>query len=311
MAAYDRQVRAAQRAQEITAAGTALTAMLAAHQQSFPQAIAPTVLPAPPVDVTSIQTRCAREELAGIHWWRLADRKAAKERARVRADEEITTRGRELEEQRADQQRHLDEEWGRLLGNDPHTVIMTLDEAFGDNDAPATAVDVDGDRATVVMLMDGEDSVPEKKPALTPSGKPTLHQISKTDRSDLYRGWVYSNVLATVREALAVAPQLGAVTVVVLRREPPTPYGEHPLSAIYAGTMARERCDRIDWKSPAAVNAVLDADDLLIAAKGRTKSLVPIDLAQRLDLAEVVRAFEATLRGPIAAISDRETGRLA
>jgi hypothetical protein len=101
------------------------------------------------------------------------------------------------------------------------------------------------------------------------------------------------------------------VTVVVLRREPPTPYGEHPLSAIYAGTMTRERGDRIEWSSAAAVNAVLDADDLLVAAKGRTKSLAPIDLAQRPDLADVVREFEATLRQPVAAMSDRETGHLA
>ena len=75
--------------------------------------------------------------------------------------------------------------------------------------------------------------------------------------------------------------------------------------------MTRERCDRIDWKTPAAVNAVLDADDLLIAAKGRTKSLVPIDLSQRSDLEEVVREFEATLRQPVAAMSDEETGQLA
>src|SRR5205085_6946754 len=134
----------------------------------------------------------------------------------------IETRDRELDAKRAEEQRHLDDAWASLRANDPHTVIETLDEAFADNQAPATAIDCEGDRASVVMLMDGEDSVPEKKPALTPSGKPTLHQISKTDRSDLYRGWVYSNVLATVREALAVAPHLGAVTVVVLRREPPT-----------------------------------------------------------------------------------------
>jgi hypothetical protein len=117
MVAYDRQVRAAQRAQEITAAGTALTAMLAAHQHEFQEASPPIVLPA----------------------WRLSDRKAAKERARLMAREEVERRGRELGAERAEQQRHLDEGWALLLANDPHTVIQTLDEAFEDNQAPATA----------------------------------------------------------------------------------------------------------------------------------------------------------------------------
>ncbi len=86
----------------------------------------------------------------------------------------------------------------------------------------------------------------------------------------------------------------------VLRREPPSPYGEHPLSVIYVGTMTRERCERIAWNTPAAVDAALDADDLLIDAKGATKSLVPLDLTKRPDLAEVVRQFESTLTQPMA-----------
>jgi hypothetical protein len=170
------------------------------------------------------------------------NRRAAKEKARNVAAAEVTRQQEQLEAGQAELQRHLDEECCLLLSNDPHVVVHTLDEAFADNEAPATAVDCENDRVTVVMTMDGEDAVPERKPALTPSGKSTLHKISKTERSNLYRAWVYSNVLATVREALAVAPGLGAVTVIVLRREPPSPYGEHPLSVIYVGTTTRERC---------------------------------------------------------------------
>ena len=82
---------------------------------------------------------------------------------------------------------------------------------------------------------------------------------SKTEAANLYRGWVYSNVLAIVREALEVAPGLGSVTAVVLRRESPTPYGEHPLAPIYVGTLTRDRCSRIAWDTPAALNASMIA----------------------------------------------------
>ena len=150
-------------------------------------------------------------------------------------------------------------------------------------------------RSALRVACSVEQRQTERKAAVTPSGKPTLHKLTKTERSELYRGWVFSNILATAREALAVAPKIEAVTIVVLQREAPTPCGEHPLSAVYVGTLTRDQCARIAWNTRAAVNAVLDAGDLLIQAKGQTKSLVPLDLSGRPDLASIVQQFKATL----------------
>jgi hypothetical protein len=153
-----------------------------------------------------------------------------------------------------------------------------------------------------VMLMDAEDSVPQKKPALTPSGSRRFTRSARPSGAICTGdGSTRTSSRRCVRPSRSC--RISLPSPFVLRREPTTPYGEHPLSAIYAGTMTRDRCDRIDWKGPAAVNAGLDAENLLIAAKGRTKSLAPIDLTQRPDLAEVVSEFEATLRHPAPALS--------
>jgi len=173
--------------------------------------------------------------------------------------------------------------------------LATLEEAFADNEAPATPVDCQDRRATILMLLDGPDAVPERVPKLTPTGKPSSRKLSKTERSELYLGWMSSNILATMREAFAVAPSIRAVTVVVLRREPMTPFGEKPLSVIYAGTLPRERCDRIVWDQPEALDAIFHVDNQLMETKGRTKELVPMDLQPHPDLAEMVERVRETI----------------
>ena len=57
---------------------------------------------------------------------------------------------------------------------------------------------------------------------------------------------MFSNVLVTVEEALAVAPDLEAVTIVAVRQES-YPFGDTHLSAIYSGTFRREQFERLDF----------------------------------------------------------------
>jgi hypothetical protein len=304
MAAYERQVRQAQQARQIQAAAATLRSMVSIHEQEFAAATRPVAPAPPPVDAKAILKQCRRGALASIPWWRLRDRRDAKTRAILRAAQEQQRQEWQLQQEHAGHQRHLDDEWALLLGNDPSVVLNTLDEAFADNEAPAVAVDCEGDHVTVVMVMEGEEALPERKPAVTPSGKPTMHRLTKTERADLYRGWLCSNLLAAVRETLALAPGIQAVTVVVLRKEPPTPYGEYPLAPIYVGTLTRARCSKIAWATPSALDAAFDADDLLVRTRGQTKSLAPIDLSKRPDLAALVQHFEATMQGTSPGQSD-------
>jgi hypothetical protein len=271
-----------------------LQQMLAVHRQEFPAARPPVAPPPPPVDERAIRRRCRRRELQGIPFFRLGERRAARRRAREAAAREIAEERARLERERAELQRELDEHWRLLLANDPATVLEALEAAFADNEAPAAAIDCADGRATVVALVEGEERVPERVPGRTPSGRPTLRRLTKTERNAFYRAWVFSNVLATVKEAFAVAPGLTAVTAVVLRRRR-NPFGETSAEALYCGTFSRERFQRLDLASDRALDAPLHAEEVLVDVGGRTGELRPLDLASHPDLGRLVAAAAAEL----------------
>lgn len=301
MAAYERQVRQARQAEELARLARQLEEMLSVHRQAFAPANPPVAPPAAPVDTDAIERRHRKEALRTIPLLRLSERRAAKERARASAPEEAASEGARLERERDAAQRLLDEAWRRLLANDPDTVLQTLAEAFADNRAPAVPVDCQDARATVLLVLDGMETVPERVPYLTPTGRPSSRKLPKTERNELYLGWLSSNLLATVREALAVCPGLSAVTVAVLRREPMDPFGERSLSAVYAGTISRAMCERIVWDAPEALDAIFYAEGLLVKLKGRTRETVPLDLTDRPDLARVVGEVRYALQEAPAA----------
>jgi hypothetical protein len=109
-------------------------------------------------------------------------------------------------ERHAAEQAQVDRDWQRLQANDPEVTLDALEQAFADNEAPAAAIDCEGDHTTVVMQFVGPEAIiPEKKPARTPTGKQTLKKRTKTEINALYLQALGSNVLATVKEAFAVA----------------------------------------------------------------------------------------------------------
>jgi hypothetical protein len=105
-----------------------------------------------------------------------------------------------------------------------------------------------------------------------------------------------SNILATVREAMARAPSIQAVTIAVLRKGTITPFGDVPLAVVYAGTFSREMCDRVAWDRPEALDTISYADDLLMETKGRTRQLQQLDLADHPDLQAVVDEVRQAFR---------------
>ncbi|HXF72743.1 MAG TPA: hypothetical protein VNO79_09070, partial [Actinomycetota bacterium] len=147
-------------------------------------------------------------------------------------------------------------------------------------------------------------ALPERVPAVTPTGRPTTRRLTKTERNELYLGWLSSNVLATVREALAVAPGLAAVTIAVLRREGLSPFGEPVLAPVYVGTFPRAMCERIAWDRPEALDAVFHAEDASISLRGRTKELAPLDPRDHPGLEELVAEVRRAAASPPAEEAD-------
>ena len=371
-AAYQRELRAAEREADIDKVATMEKVLITAHARSFPKA-ARVELPAPeavdpapikaelekaagipglvtstgggevppvaaerePVDRYELMREQRKRRRAGIPFWELreriaaarsadeeaeaaavveTDRRAEAQRAeQVRLDELWAQLGqarrqvsdelvlavaaekeRRDTERAAEQVRH-DQEWERLRSNDPDLTLAALKRAFADNRAPATAIGCEGGRTTVaIQIPSPEEIVPERKLARTPTGKRTLKKRTKTEINALYLQALGSNVLATVKEVLAVAPGTQVVRMLVVRRETDTKHAGE-LAAVYAGEFGRTQYEGASGNRDPG-RALTLADESILNLKGKTEAVAPIDLSGREDLRSAWARIEGGLR---------------
>jgi hypothetical protein len=370
VAAYERELKAAQREADIDKVATLERQLVSAHKASFPKA-EPALLPAveavdpepikeqleadfgipdlirrvggdarptapapEPVDRYNLMRSFRKRRRQGIPFWRLREQIEAARDADREAEEAATVEAREREaaraveqakldegwnelqqaharvaEERPDQveaeqrrrdaardaeQRELDEAWAKLLANDPAVTLPALEQAFADNEAPAAAIDCEGDRVTIVMQFSSPEAiVPEKKPARTPTGKRTLKKRTKTEVNSLYVEALGSNVLATVKEAFAVAPGAALIQLLVIRRETDKKLAGQ-LAAIYVGEFDRAGFEGASGSRDPG-RALMLAQEPLLNLKGKTSQVAPLDLKDRPDLSALLAELDLSL----------------
>jgi hypothetical protein len=222
------------------------------------------------------------------------------EKARVEVENRLATtieaERRASEEAHSKKQAELDTTWQKLLGNDPETTIEVLEAAFSDNEAPAAPLNCHEDRVTVAMRFSAPEAVvPERKPDWTPGGKRTLKKRTKTERNDLYLEALGSNILATVKEALAVAPGTKVVEMLVVREETDKK-NAGKLAAIYAGEFHRAALEARGWgKIGDPARELMSAPSALVNLKGKTEEVAPIDLGEEPELLQVLEQMARDL----------------
>ncbi|WP_331742487.1 hypothetical protein OG535_00290 [Kitasatospora sp. NBC_00085] len=265
------------------------------HLEEFTPAAAPVLPTPPPIDATALRRTLREQAREAIPWWRYQARSAARKQADERLPAALHEETARLAHEHAAAQATAEAEWARLSSGDPTTVIEALEVAFEDNTSPAAPVDCTGAEATVVIAFPPSSVVPERKQARTPSGAPTLHKRTKTERNALYVAALSSAVLATVRETLAVAPSLKAVTILVVRRDPAASSPESYLAAVYAGRFTRERMTNVDWPHVDPVAELLIAPGAMLHRRGQAGDVLPLDLTAEPELGAVVMQLRADL----------------
>lgn len=276
------QARADSRARQVAAVGAAERRLTQQHLEDFPTAVRALVsVPREPSaeSISVVARGLYREAVAGIPVWRRASRRSARQQADSEAVAVCERRhiGDVVAAQL--QQARADEQWEALAAHHPLTVVTAVDEAFADNASRSTCVDAGTDAqaryVTVVVLFGGVELVPEQRPDLTPGGKPTLRRRTKTDRNDVYATAIASTVIATAKEALAVAVAATEVRVLVVR--PDSPSGR-PVP-VYAGTLQRATMTRTDWRAIDPLRLVMSTDDALMVRKGSTRQVeaIPVE----------------------------------
>lgn len=289
LAAHEREVRRAKKLEEVQAAvdlDNQLIAMCQAHEENFEPSAAPESFDPEPVDRHQIKARLSKEAVKEISPFKLRQRREAKHAALEDLDAEVAAE----EERRAREAADYQSEWERYLtalkANDPWAVLSTLERAFEDNEAPAAAVSCRDSRVDVVLRWPSlDDVVPERKAAVTPTGKPTVKKRTKGERAELYLEALSSNALATAKEAFAVCPSLQQVGLAVVRAGHDPARGDQVLEPIVFGLLTRGQLEDIQWTNISATAAFLNAAKGRVGmrGKGTNKSLFGLDLSDDLE----------------------------
>ena len=286
VAAYQRQVRQAQRQEEIQAVldlDSQLLALCQAHWEDFEEARQQTAPTPPPVDPREVRKRLEAEATAGISTFKFAERRAAKRQALERLDQEVRTAEERRKNDTRQLQAQLDDQWHRLQANDPPTVLAALESAFADNEAPAAPVSCRGERVDIVVRWSAIDEVvPERKAALTPSGQPTIRKRSKTEQAEFYLEALSSHLLATAKEAFAIAPAINEVGLAAVRAGRDVARGDDILETLLLGTIRRNQVEGIRWANVVSTAALLETvtGRVGLRGKGANKSLFNLDLSE-------------------------------
>jgi hypothetical protein len=298
--AYERQVRQQQRLDEVQAQfdedRALIDEFLLAHQDEFPPPVKPTASPAEPVDERALRGTRRAQAREGVPFWRLAQRRAARRRADDLAALDVQAEAQRRERGREEQQRQLDCAWEALLAGDEEAVLGALEAAFEDNQAPAAAVGFDDRVLSVIMRFPQVDGlIPERYATTTPTGRPTVKTRTKTDRHHAYLLALCSCALATVKEALAVAPPAQIVNLVAVWDTA----GDRVLTPIFYASFERQRLAPVDWSGDANDIFRDVAPDAALEVKGRTMQPQPLDLhgapELRQSIEEIANQLDMTL----------------
>lgn len=262
--------------------------IISLHRIEFPDITPPAPPAIPPVEHAEMLRRHERLALTGISWLARAERRAAREQARLSANAEATAWIANAEQERSHLQRELDQQWTDLLRNDPATVLRTLSYSFKNNETPAAPTGIRGSEIFLALQAPGPEAIPERIPDTTQAGNLTLRKLNKTDRASYHRLLVSGQVLATLREVFATAPRISLARVAILRPVRTDAHGPR-LDCVLAGGFPRAAFQGMSWNDMDAAAVLSEtASELLANPAPRTGELRAIDLRAEPDLAGLV-----------------------
>ncbi|MEV0091262.1 TerD family protein [Streptomyces sp. NPDC050738] len=215
------------------------------HLQDFAPCRPPQIPPPPHHDLDWARRAAEAHHLDGIGILSRTDRSTARAQAAVDAPAYLAAEQARLAAVHARIESEARQWWTLLTVNNEETVCGAVNEAFADNPASGCAVGVSGSVLSVVVRQPDLDSLPTRTPALTPAGRPTVKNITRRDRTQWWMTSMGSHVVATLREAFAVAPGITAVDLAVLTRIPDT----RRLGIVAYGRWTRQAVESAHWRT--------------------------------------------------------------
>jgi hypothetical protein len=278
----------ADKAQQAEALASAIQGIGTVHHREFPQ-IQRMVVPYPPRPDHAILQRRMNDALARVSIFRRSTRKAAKAAALLATRMECSELEAAGEAQYRAIQQETDNLWQRLITNDPEVVLAVLSHAFHNSSAHAAPLGVWHAEAQLALLAPDLAALPERHPTTTAAGNLSLKKFTKGEIADLYKQLVAGLVLATAKEAFAVAPGVAEIRIVVLRNTPADAYGKIRPEAILAARVARTALNGVQWTKADALTILNEiSSELVTRIAGPSKAFVPLNLKTEPDVTRLI-----------------------
>jgi hypothetical protein len=313
-AQLQREEKAHQLQNHIAALAALEKGLVTLHREHFPAALPPLVPSPIPVDREGLAKHWQIAAVKDINVFKRKARKAAMIEAATAAESEANRVDASNQLAHRRYQAAADTEWRELLAHKPSTVIDVLERAFSDNASDATCVDAgidDGRRyGTVVILFGPASAIPERTPATTPTGKPTTRKRTKSDRNSLYITALGSTVLATVKEAFSVAPQLDDVRIVVLRHDTAALKPTERLAHIYNAEFERVSTESLPWHELDPARQLVTATNANLERKGIAGDVVALHSADA-EINSMIAVFAEALSNRTPAAGHVDTAEIS
>ncbi|MFE9789236.1 hypothetical protein ACFYO7_28040 [Nocardia salmonicida] len=192
-------------------------------------------------------------------------------------------------------QEHADHEWSLLNAHDPHTVIRAVDDAFADNASASTCIDAGTEGGThyVTLIVTYPGPSIANGYVRDPQSK-QLRPRTPEEKATFYKAAIASTVVATAKEAFAVAPAATQARVVVLRNDKRL-LRSAKLGAVYAATFERSAVMDRDWSSAEPGDLVYTAADIRIDDPANGATLRSLSAKQHPDLGDIARQIGSAL----------------
>jgi hypothetical protein len=186
-------------------------------------------------------------------------------------------------------QQEIDKLWQRLITNDAEVALAVLSHAFENSSANAAPLGVWNAEAQLALLAPDLAALPERHPTTTAAGNLSLKKFTKGEMADLYKQLMAGLVLATAKEAFAVAPGVTEIRIVVLRNTPADAYGKIRSEAILAARLGRAALSGVRWTNADALTILNEISSQLVTRiAGPSKALTPLDLKTEPDIARLI-----------------------
>jgi hypothetical protein len=279
----------ADKAQHAQALASAIQGIRTLHHQEFPP-VHRLVIPDPPrPDHAAILQRRMNDALARVSIFRRSTRKAAKAAAILATRMECSELEAAAQAQYGVVQEQIDKLWQRLITNDPDVVLAVLSHELQYSTAHAAPLGVWDAEAHLALLAPEIAALPERHPTTTAAGNLSLKKFTKGELADLYKQLVAGLVLATAKEAFALAPGVAEIQIVVLRNTPADAYGKIRPEPILAARVARAALNGVQWTKAEALSIIGEvSSELLTRITGPSKALAPLDLKTEPEMARLI-----------------------